>query len=167
MHVVSGVRCYVTGTDGRCGGAKSLLRSRSRQHWSSSWIRPVHEQFARGVRRQQGFANRRLRGPPWLLSGPAPAAQWRFALTLVQERQKLSIRKGLDKDRPHGRGAWGNAAMAELGTHLVTERARLVTLRPPPTAGAPQLYPNKSISSSKHREIAAAVVCRVIRGLGW
>ena len=31
----------------------------------------------------------------------------------------------------HYRGAWGNAAMAELGTHLVTERASLVTLRLP------------------------------------
>src|SRR5215470_15894823 len=38
------------------------------------------------------------------------------------------------------RGAWGNVAMAELGTHSATERAGLETLGL--NAGAPQLYPD-------------------------
>src|SRR6516165_4452013 len=53
----------------------------------------------------------------------------------------------------HYRGAWGNAAMAELGTHLVTERASLVTLRLP-------LARPSSIPTSPVRAIALpGMVC--------
>jgi hypothetical protein len=42
----------------------------------------------------------------------------------------------------HYRGASGNVAMVEMRSHLAIERAR--TGNPPPTAGAPELYPNNT-----------------------
>jgi hypothetical protein len=60
----------------------------------------------------------------------------------------------------HYRGASGNVTLVEMGTHLATERAGMVTLHL--TVGAPELYPNQGRikqlekPSSSQREISGA-----------
>jgi hypothetical protein len=45
----------------------------------------------------------------------------------------------------HYRGASGNVTLVEMGTHLATERARLVTLHL--TVGAPDFYPSELMAN--------------------
>ena len=61
------------------------------------------------------------------------------------------VRTGLVKcDRPGSQGAWGTWLMAELCTHLATERVRLATLRL--QAQASHFYPDNSPSGSASRK---------------
>src|SRR6516225_950935 len=70
------------------------------------------------------LANRWIVGCMWTEHSSAAGigkARW-----VVEPRSEPDSGKPTVRDR---RGAWRNVAMAELGTHSVTERAGLVTLR--------------------------------------
>ena len=51
----------------------------------------------------------------------------------------------------HYRGASGNVTLVEMGTHLATERAGMVTLHL--TVGAPELYPNQGHTSRTQKQL--------------
>jgi hypothetical protein len=77
-------------------------------------------------------------------------------LNLVTVR-KAQKRKGQDfkpdsrnSTVRHYRGASGNVTLVEMGTHLATERAGMVTLHL--TVGASELYPNGAADKTANLE---------------